>query len=148
MIPSPSTLTPPGQKIAISSADIVGKISFKDKYPKVPLPPVVEATYFTETKQIKISAVVFLEEAIVNPAFEVYQHYEPYVTGEPFIKFYVAYTFKETEAENFNAYQVNFIFEPSAAPGSTPDMITEIETFLWDTDPKASRGTVTNVQRN
>ncbi|WP_297332387.1 hypothetical protein [Flavobacterium sp.] len=148
MMTTPYTVNPPGQKITIISVRPAGKINFENKCPDIPLSPLVEATYFTESDEMRISAVVFLDAAIVSPSFEVFQECQPYVEGEPPVKFYVCYDHKRTMATEFNAYQVNFSLDPAAIHGIEVNKINEIETFLWDTDPKASRGTVTNVQRN
>lgn len=148
MMTTPYTVNPPGQKIVILSANAVGKISFENKCPDIPLSPLVEATYFSDSDQIKVSAVVFLDAAIANPSFDVFQDFQPYVEGEPPVKFYICYDYKRTTATEFNAYQVNFTLDPAAVHGIEISKIAEVETFLWDTDPKASRGTVTNVQRN
>lgn len=148
-----STITPSVPPGTIIASDLfknlpIGQINFADKSSTTPLSPLVEATYFEVENTLNVSAVLFLDSSIQSPAFTVYQYYGIDVDGQPIVQFFIAYDYKETQAQVFNAFQLNFQVNPALLPSLNLSDIKTVQTFLWDTDPVTSRGTVTTVQKS
>lgn len=123
---------PPGVEIPSEFKSLNSVISFTRPRPTEPLPPLVQAYY--ENGILEVSAVAFID---VNEKIESIT--VSYDDSQEMPTFYVTYTAPETEASEFMGYQVNFTIELS----SQPELI---ETFVWDEDPRTSRGTYTTVQ--
>ncbi|MGA9637566.1 hypothetical protein [Flavobacterium sp.] len=140
------TSTPPGVEIVDVKVIQNGQISFLNPRSKTPLPALVEASNNGDSKRISISAVVFIDANEPAPTLSVHQLYVISSFGTPQLQFFISYDLPETEASKFQAYEVNFEATTDGLPENVSlDMIHTIETFLWDTDPVASRGTVYNV---
>jgi hypothetical protein len=135
---------PPGIQVPQKSFSESGTISFTNKRPNTPLQPLVEV-YLDSSNNIQISTVFFIDAAITGldaNSFIIFQDTSISETGEPRLQFFISYDAIETDATNFQAYQLSFQALPTIF--LTKD-ITTIQTFLWDTDPISSRGTITNV---
>lgn len=136
---------PPGIQIPSKTFTESGAISFTNKRPKTPLQPIVEV-YLDSNNNIQVSTVFFIDAAIRGlnaSSFTIFQDYSISETGEPRLQFFISYDAVETETTNFQAYQISFQSLPTVFLNKD---ITTIQTFLWDTDPISSRGTVTTVQ--
>ncbi|MEL1243110.1 hypothetical protein AAEO56_02455 [Flavobacterium sp. DGU11] len=140
-------LTIPGVSIAMENQiEPIGNIIFTVPRSKTPLVPLVDAMYVKEAIQICI--VVFID-ATLSPNFTVYQHNAISDDGSAIVQFFIQYDGKESQQINFNAYQLSFQLNAMHLPKDFPLFgIDQIQAFLWDSDPVASRGTITNVQRN
>lgn len=132
MTNSVSTLVPPGKKINSNFKSLNSTIGFTRARSNEPLQPLAQAYY--ENGQLQVSAVAFIDVAQDIETIEVY-----YDNSQKQPTFYITYTAPETGASEFMAYQVNFTIELP----SQPDVI---ESFVWDEDPRTSRGTYTTVQ--
>jgi hypothetical protein len=110
------------------------QISFLNKRPNTPLPPLVQSFYNGENLQV--CAVVFINvEANIDPRnINVYWDEDVLCPN-----FYISYDAAEAASSIFNAYQVNFNITLKNQPST-------INTVVWDEDPIGSRGTITTVQ--
>lgn len=129
---SGTTVLPPGVQIDSNFVNLNSQIEFTKSRPTTPLPPLVQAYFGNEILQV--SVVVFIDESLSIDLISVY-----YDKTQETPVFYATYNAPETTASKFNAYQVNFTIEMPQQPKT-------IETFVWDEDPKMSRGTTTTVQ--
>lgn len=129
---STSTLVPPGKIIASDFISLNSIIGFTRPRSTEPLQPLVQAYY--QNGMLEVSAVAFIDASQQIESISVY-----YDDSQRTPNFYITYTAPETEASEFMAYQVNFTIEVSSQP-------EVIETFVWDEDPRTSRGTYTTVQ--
>ena len=137
--------TPPGEQVKELVFSESGKISFTNKRPNKPLQPLVEV-YLDASNNIQVSTVFFIDAAITGldaNSFTIYQDYCVSDFGSPRLQFFISYDAQETDATDFQAYQISFQALPSIF--SNED-ITTVQTFLWDIDPITSRGTETGVQ--
>lgn len=132
MTNSVSTLVPPGKKINSNFKSLNSVIGFTRARSNEPLQPLVQAYY--ENGQLQVSAVAFIDVAQDIQTIEVF-----YDNTQKQPTFYITYTAPETGASEFMAYQVNFTIELASKP-------EVIESFVWDEDPRTSRGTYTTVQ--
>lgn len=141
-------INPPGKIIKKYSNEVsIGQINFKNKHSKTPLQPLIEAYLSEDNNKILLSTIVFLDAAISLPSFDIYMNYD-FGSIIP-CKIYVSYDYKETRAKTFKAYELNFELDSGMIPEKVKiSDIKMIMAFLWDSDPIASRGTVTNVQPN
>ena len=124
--------TPPGVEISSDFKSLNSTIQFTRPRPTEPLPPLVEAYY--ENGVLEVSAVAFIDASQKIQIINVF-----YDETQVSPTFYITYTAPETEAIEFMGYQVNFKIELANKPEI-------IETFVWDEDPRTSRGTYTTVQ--
>ena len=136
----------------------VGTIDFSEKVTSSLLSPAAEAicniygvtnndggTEQTLNVEIVINALVFLDVKIKNPNLSVYQQFNGDDNEVPY-SYYIAYDSDVTPSNKYNAYQLYFnlkLDDNSKLPFTD---IKLVELFLWDEDPKTSRGMVTNVQ--
>ncbi|WP_418263804.1 hypothetical protein [Flavobacterium faecale] len=142
------TSNPPGIALSNVEVKLSGQISFSEPRSKTPLPALVEACNNPTHSEICISAVVFIDAAQPAPTLSVNQLYVISNVGTPQLQFFISYDLPETEAKNFKAYEVNFEASTEGLPeGVSLSMVHTVETFLWDTDPVASRGTTTVVNQ-
>ncbi|AWG21527.1 hypothetical protein FFWV33_08280 [Flavobacterium faecale] len=142
------TSNPPGIELSNVKVKLSGQISFSEPRSKTPLPALIEACNNPDHSEICVSAVVFIDAAQPAPSISVNQLYVISSVGTPQLQFFISYDLPETEASNFQAYEVDFEALTEALPvGVSIDMFHTIETFLSDTDPVASRGTVANVNQ-
>jgi hypothetical protein len=98
-----------------------------------PLPPVVSSAVLTGTT-ITVSVTVYIDSADPVTSLMIYENL---TNATP--QFYVVYDFAEEIPASLYPYTFTFPYTPC---GQAP---TTIETFLWDSDPIASRGTETTV---
>jgi len=125
-------VTPPGVEISSDFKSLNSTIQFTRPRPTEPLPPLVEAYY--ENGNLEVSAVAFIDASQKIQLISVF-----YDDSLETPTFYITYTAPETQASDFMAYQVNFKIELANKPET-------IESFVWDEDPRLSRGTYTTVQ--
>lgn len=125
-------IVPPGKEITSSFKSLNSVIEFTRARPTEPLQPLVQAYY--ENGTLQVSAVAFIDVAQNIESISVF-----YDDLQKTPTFFITYTAPETEASEFMAYQVNFTIEMENKPEA-------IETFVWDEDPRTSRGTYTTVQ--
>ncbi len=137
----------PGVPIAMENEiKLIGNIIFTLPRSTTPLLPLVDAMYVKEAIQICIVAFI---DATLSPNFTVYQNNAISDDGAAIVQFFIQYDGKESQQTNFNAYQLSFQLNNALLPKNIPaGAIKYIQVFLWDSDPVASRGTITNVQRN
>lgn len=129
---SSGTLVPPGVEISSNFKPLDSVIEFTRSRSTEPLQPLVQAYY--ENGVLEVSAVAFIDASQNIDSFSVF-----YDSSQKNPNFYLTYTAPETEASKFNGYQINFTVEMRDKP-------EVIETFVWDEDPRTSRGTYTTVQ--
>lgn len=129
---SSTIIVPPGKEISSNFVPLNSVIDFTRDRPTEPLPPLVQAFY--ENGVLQVCAVAFIDASQNIETMSVF-----YDDSQKMPTFYVTYTAPETEASEFKAYQVNFTIELQNKP-------EVIETFVWDEDPRTSRGTYTTVQ--
>ncbi|MFP9100513.1 hypothetical protein ACLI09_15805 [Flavobacterium sp. RHBU_24] len=142
-----SSVLPIGSVIPSNSIILtpIGNITFTFPRPFTPLPPLVDALISGGT--IQICVVAFIDSTLGNVNFTIFQNNSIDNEGKPTVQFYAQYGAGQTQAQKFTAYQVTFSLNQSLLPNNLS--ITDINTiqvFLWDSDPIASRGTITNVQ--
>ncbi|AUP80206.1 hypothetical protein [Flavivirga eckloniae] len=139
---------PPGNLVKINSVILSGEISFLHKSTKTPFPPLVES-FQTKNNRIQIDAIIFIDASFPTPKFNVYQLYCISNSGDPKLQFFIDYDLKETEANDFNAYQITFEATNIGVPaGIKLSDVKTIEAYSWNIDPVTSRGTETTVQSN
>lgn len=142
-IPPPGTLLP-----AKLNPEPVGKIKFPERTERLLLSPLVEAYYNKEKKELLVRAVVFVaRKEAKNLDFGIYQNCYIDMESNPQLQFFVSFDLVETKETDFFIYEVEFIVSSIPyGPDDALSKIKKIQTFLWDIDPVASRGTETNVQ--
>jgi hypothetical protein len=146
--PEVELINPPGLVIDVNVAESRGRISFPEKKSKSLLSPLIEARYSDNgnVRKLTISAVVFIStNELEKLTLKVYQNSYANIEGIPQLQFFIAYDLKENEASEFDIYEITFDAKNIPFDGGL-SQIKKIETFLWDVDPVASRGTVTTVQ--
>lgn len=138
---------PPGIQLSVKlDPDPVGKIKFPERTNRMLLSPLVEA-YFNKKKELLVRAVVFIaKKEEENLDFRIYQNCYIDLEGNPQLQFFVAYDLIETKDTTFFVYEVDFTVSSIPYGKDALSKIKTIQTFLWDIDPVASRGTVTTVQ--
>ncbi len=129
---SGTIIVPPGKEISSNFTSLNSVIEFTRARSTEPLPPLVQAYY--ENGVLQVCAVAFIDKSQNIESISVF-----YDNSQKTPTFYVTYTAPETEASEFMGYQVNFTIE-------MPNKPEEIMTFVWDEDPRTSRGTYTTVQ--
>jgi len=134
---------PPGTTQGVMNLNInkLSSINFTQPRPTTPLPPLVQAYFYEENNILEVCAVVFIDaSANLVPdegsqnAINVY-----YEDINPTPNFFITYNAVEGSSKNFQAYQVTFTINMNSKP-------SDINTVVWDEDPRASRGTETTVQ--
>lgn len=140
-----SRKSPPGVLVTKIVKESRGTVEFPEKKSKSLLSPLVEASY--KDQKILITAVVFVAPPLENEPLDlsIYQNCYTNIEGIPQLQFFVCYDMVESKSKDFFVYEVTFEAEKIPFDGDL-SQIKIIQTFLWDVDPVASRGTVTNVQ--
>ncbi len=153
---------PPGEPVTeIDPIINSGYIQFSPSFDQ-PLPTLVQAEY--KGGFIFVTAVVLINTTLEEPTLIVNQLFTISNDGEPKLQFFIYCDVEEIgninenlTADNiYNAFTINFKTELT---DGFPMRIQEggyeriplknvkyVETFLWNIDPKTSRGTVTTVQ--
>ncbi len=147
-------ILPPGNilntPVLLKSA---GKISFTNN-PEQPLLPHVEA-YRNKDESIAIRALVFINSSAENPELKISQLFSINSSGKGQLQFFIHCDVEEIErlmGENtkgeYYAYTVEFTTQDTYnfPYGIGLEHIEVVQTFLWNIDPKTSRGTETVVQ--
>ncbi|MFI1771967.1 hypothetical protein [Thalassobellus citreus] len=145
--PNLCTTAPPGEPI--SASDIIVKkkleaqISFgfvTNSSSEKPFSPLVQVSY-GDSGNLQVSAVVFVA-ASEKPNFSgINKQFVISSSGEKELDFFIIYDEPEERHKVFDAYRIDFIVE------NPPEDLVQIQTFLWDEDPIASRGTTTDVKK-
>lgn len=145
---------PPGTPVLLSdnSLTTVGTIAFNNQLDSTELlPPLVQAS-LNDAGVFNVSAIIYVDASITHlESFFVTGLYNLSSIGKPQFQFYISANLNAGSTNpigttHFTGFQINF----EAPTGLLPDNVTlseirTVETFLWDKDPKTSRGTVTNV---
>lgn len=106
-----------------------------------PLSPIVQ-TSFNDEGALQVSAIVFIASSIDNPNLDYVSKKEiDLFSGQEQLNFYITYDAEEVSAQEFNAYRMDITVN------NPPRNLAQIQTFLWDEDPKTSRGTLTTVEQ-
>lgn len=138
-----SVTTPPGVPIdqtLVNITNLNSQIEFDYNSSSIkPLPPLVQVSFSAEGN-LQVSAVVFVASSETPNLSAVNQESVISDSGETQLDFFIIYDAPEQSYQTFNAYRVDFVVE------NPPSDLVQIETFLWDSDPVTSRGTVTGVQ--
>ncbi|MES2555097.1 MAG: hypothetical protein V4604_03050 [Bacteroidota bacterium] len=109
--------------------------------------PVVVASYDPTNDQIHASIIVFLPTAVDLPEFHVHGLFNINPAGLEQLQFFVVTDYPETTiSQTFKGYRFDFKANREMLPtGVHFNQIVTIQGFLWNKDPKTSRGTVTTV---
>lgn len=155
-------LLPPGKPL--TTKDIVattnGQIIFDDKfYQLIPTLPQAERTIIETENNISVCVLFFLNTTLTSLNLKVNTLFTIGNNGKPQLQIFIYSSLEErmkiiqnkTAEKHHNAFTIDFNLTnmncQSVLPeGYTLKSIEKIETFLWDIDPKTSRGTVTTVQ--
>lgn len=137
-----ATTPPPGILIPASNVTVKQnmndstpvQITFQQKRDATPLQPLLQASYANGILQF--SAVVFLDANANIPAANISVYFDSNFTPPIF---YICYFANDQPTSSYNIYTVNFNYAMADNP-------VTIQACVWDTDPKASRGTITTVQ--
>ncbi|KIA99333.1 hypothetical protein OA93_06845 [Flavobacterium sp. KMS] len=139
---------PPGTKIfSENNNPEIGKVTFPERKSKGLLSPLVEAFYNAENDTLSINIVAYVDLDRRNEVFQydIFQNTYIDIDGNPQLQFFIAYNMPEQDACTFSVHELKFKANPYAFIGDFSKVKT-IQTFLWDIDPIASRGTETTVQ--
>jgi hypothetical protein len=138
---------PPGTKIFSENDNKeIGKVTFPERKSKGLLSPLVEAFYNAENDTLSINIVAYVDLDRRNEVFQydIFQNTYIDIDGNPQLQFFIAYNMPEQDACTFSVHELKFKANPYAFIGDFSKIKT-IQTFLWDIDPIASRGTETTV---
>lgn len=142
-------INPPGVDITPSEqAAAIGSVGFKKKKSVEILSPYVEAYYDANKNILSINAVVYVDHTkVINEIldYSIFQNTFIDLDGNPQLQFFIVYDMPEELSEDLVIYEIIFNASADNFIGGL-SKIKQIQTFLWDVDPVASRGTVTNVQ--
>lgn len=111
--------------------------------------PVVVASFDPVQDEIHVSVIVFIPATIERLVFDVHGLFNINPTGLEQLQFFVVTDYPDsTVSRNFRGYRFDFKANREILPtGVNFDQIFTIQAFLWNKDPKTSRGTVTTVSR-
>ena len=111
--------------------------------------PVVVASFDPVTDEIHVSIIVFLPISVEFPEFSVYGLFNINPAGLEQLQFFVVTRYSDTiVSRNFKGYRFDFKANREILPPNVHfDQIHTVQGFLWNEDPKTSRGTVTTVIR-
>ncbi|WP_196888024.1 hypothetical protein [Aureivirga sp. CE67] len=146
---------PPGNNIESIVPSTSGEISFQNNF-KAPFPTVANASFDEETNEMSISILFFINSTVENPEIKINQHFSIGTYGECNLQFFLYSNEDETkriidsktEDGVYNAFTLNF---KTSNTENFPENINlsdikTIQTYLWNVDPRTSRGTVTIVE--
>ena len=155
-------LLPPGN--SLTTQDIVattnGQIVFDDNfYQLIPTLPQAERIIIETENKISVCVLFFLNTTLTSLNLKVNTLFTIGNNGKPQLQLFIYTSLEErmkiiqnkTAEKHYNAFTINFDLmnkncESTLPIGYSLKDIEKIETFLWDIDPKTSRGTVTTVQ--
>lgn len=151
---------PPGKKLNLDiTITHCGSITLGSTYSQ-PLPTLVDAVRSEDNTRIKVTAIVFINtketenEDVILPVLIVNQLFTISNYGEPQLQFFIHCNKEEllkigkNQIGMYQAFQVIFTTKDMTGfpDGIEMKEVVSVQTFLWDIDPKTSRGTVTTVQ--
>lgn len=115
------------------------------KYPLVP-PYEIMAEYANDDTMIKINVTVGINSSLIISNLDIYGGdimLKP-SAHENMQKLFVVYDKQEGEMDEFTPYHLEFEIPAWIEDGK----INTLEIYLWNEDPKTSRGTVTTVKHS
>ena len=154
-----SIIYPPGDSLPenfVKEIKHAGKITFDNNFNQ-PLPSLVEAIFkkTNNTNCILVKALIFVNSTFTLTSVNVNQLFSISNFGNCKLQFFI-YTSKKDAEElakkrndaNYEAYTIEFYtnLETHLPKGISLQDIKVVQTFLWNIDPKTSRGTETTVQ--
>jgi len=150
---------PPGTNLpqnCIKKIKPAGRITFENNFNQ-PLPSLVEATFNKKNNIdcINIKALILVNSTFKLTSVNINQLFSISNFGNSKLQFFI-YASEETAKElakkredcNYEAYTIEFSthLETHFPEGISLKDIKVVQTFVWDIDPKTSRGTETTVQ--
>ncbi len=145
---------PPGKLIQKSVKLIhVGQLDLFKKYEE-PLPTMVEARFDEKKGKIVVRSMIFINSDAKDIKVKISQLFCVSTYRKPMLQMFIhcgKQMIKEIKKKGtgrkYQAFQLEFSTDclPSAPKGIQLSDIELVQTFLWDIDPKTSRGTVTTV---
>jgi hypothetical protein len=143
---------PPGKEICKENvAHSIGNVTFQETKSVEILSPYVEAYYNSNENKISINAIVYVDAIAIDSngilKYRIFQNTYLDLEGNPQLQFFIVYDMPEQLSGTLSIYEIIFKADSDIFIGGFSKIKT-IQTFLWDVDPVASRGTVTNVQDN
>jgi hypothetical protein len=150
---------PPGTPVQdVTPVINLGPIDFGNGVLNGALPPINGVSFnynadYPSQSTIDISVLFLIKQPLAikdvsnNLLFTVYQYFCLGNEGKPQLQFYIAYNQKSNPTDIYNCGQLSFSVTNASLQdiGLTITDIYSIQTFMWDIDPKTSRGTVTTV---
>jgi hypothetical protein len=112
--------------------------------------PMIVSSYIPEQNQINVSIIVYLPLTVPEPTYDhLFGLFNVNPSGLEQLQFFVVTNYDSSIAESlFIGYQFDFGANPDLLPPNVGlEKIVTTQAFLWNEDPKTSRGTVTTVSR-
>lgn len=140
---------PPGNLIAAKTPHVpIGHLAFTEKSAGI-LQPLVLASL--DGSYIRASAVIQVDAALYDAPpepinFNIYLQYCVSESGLPQPQVYIAADFEILPSSSYRSIKIVFNITDADLPSYV--LLKEIKTlqvFLWDVDPRTSRGTITTV---
>ncbi|WP_163407695.1 hypothetical protein [Flavobacterium ajazii] len=148
-IEDPVIIYPPGTDITpVAGANSIGNVTFQETKSVEILAPYVEAYYSARENTLTMNAIIYVAaEVIKNEVldYNIIQNTYIDIEGQPQLQFFIVYNQPEELSGDLFIYEVIFQADADIFIGGL-SKLTSIQTFLWDSDPVTSRGTVTIVQ--
>lgn len=151
---NPNASTPPGV-LNTSATQLINtcRVHFPSgQLYNLSLPPINRVSLDEREGKLEINTFFLIDEALVEKhlqdlQFAVYQLYCISDAGEPEMQFYITSNYTNGKTDNYYSVQLNFELtdESLKATGVGVKDIKSVQTFLWNIDPRTSRGTVTTV---
>ncbi len=137
---------PPGEKVPQDNVSVRklkdSQITFDFKTPTTqPLQPLIQAKY--NECALKVSAIVFIAASEDVDPESIFVTCQSVISGSglPQLDLFIVYNAEEKKAKKFQGYRVDITLK------DVPKKIEHVCAFLWDEDPRTSRGTVTRPSR-
>jgi hypothetical protein len=109
----------------------------------------VTAILSDDSETLAIVALVNVAQPFTEQPFLIYQNCCLDNAGEVRLQFYICYTDLPVSTADFECFTLDFNASGTNLPKDVVlDDVKTIETFLWNRDPKTSRGTVTTVAKD
>lgn len=150
----PGSSYPPGILNTSSTQQInTCRINFpSDRLYNFVLQPLNRVSLDKENGVLHINTFFLVDQAVAEKhssdlQFAVYQLYCISDIGEPQMQFFITSNYTNGKTDNYYSVQLDFELtdESLKADGVSITDITSVQTFLWNVDPRTSRGTVTTV---
>ncbi|NHN27865.1 hypothetical protein FIA58_019480 [Flavobacterium jejuense] len=146
---------PPGNKLDTTvTVTSIGFMELGTSFNQ-PLPTLVQAIKSEDNLSIKIAAIVLIDTKIECPKLIVNQLFSMSSYGETQLQVFIhcdeeeiSKILSESSGTTYKAFKVEFTTDNFLGfpKGIEIKDIKYVQTFLWNIDPKTSRGTVTIVQ--